>query len=72
MVNIEDRGPNVKGRIIEISPLTAEKIGIDREEGIGKVEIAPIAVQQPDGSVEPCAADSDANADKCPAGDRSK
>jgi len=72
VVNIEDRGPYVKGRIIDLSPSTAEKIGIDREEGIGKVEVAPIAVPQPDGSVKPGAAASDAKADKRPAGDRGK
>jgi len=64
VVNIEDRGPHVKGRIIDLSPSTAEKIGIDRKEGVGKVEVAPITVPQPDGSVKPGA--GDANADKRP------
>ncbi|HJV92510.1 MAG TPA: septal ring lytic transglycosylase RlpA family protein [Azonexus sp.] len=71
VVNIEDRGPHVKGRIIDLSPATAEKIGIDREEGIGKVEVAPIAVPQPDGSVKPGAA-SDPKKDKPPITDRGK
>lgn len=70
VVDIEDRGPYVKGRIIDLSPSTAEKIGIEREQGIGKVEVAPIAVPQPDGSVKPGAAASDAKEDKRPAGDR--
>lgn len=56
VVKIEDRGPFVKGRIIDLSPSTAEKIGIGREEGIGKVEVTPIAVPQPDGSIKPGAA----------------
>ena len=68
VVNIEDRGPYVKGRIIDLSPSTAEKIGIDRKEGIGTVEVAPIAVPQPDGSVKPGAAVTDATADKPPTG----
>lgn len=73
VVDIEDRGPYVKGRIIDLSPSTAKKIGIDREEGVGKVEVAPIAVPQPDGSVKPGAAARDATADRPPAGgDRSK
>jgi len=66
VVNIEDRGPYVKGRIIDLSPSTAEKIGIDRKEGVGKVEVAPIAVPQPDGSVKPGAAFRDAAPDKPP------
>ena len=70
VVNIEDRGPYVKGRIIDLSPSTAEKIGIDREEGIGQVEVAPITVPQPNGSVKPGAAASDAKADKRPTGNR--
>src|SRR6185369_13816867 len=70
VVNIEDRGPYVKGRIIDLSPATAEKIGIDREEGIGKVEVAPIAVPQPDGSVKPGAAAGDVKTDKQPTRDR--
>ncbi|HXE40963.1 MAG TPA: septal ring lytic transglycosylase RlpA family protein [Azonexus sp.] len=72
VVNIEDRGPYVKGRIIDLSPATAEKIGIDREEGIGKVEVAPIAVPQPDGSVKPGAAAGDVKTDKQPTRDRGK
>lgn len=55
-VTIQDRGPHVKGRIVDLSPATAEKIGIDREDGVAKVEVAPIAVPQPDGSVKPGAA----------------
>jgi len=72
VVKIEDRGPYVKGRIIDLSPSTAEKIGIGRKEGIGKVEVAPITVPQPDGNVKPGAAARDATADEPPAGDRSK
>lgn len=72
VVNIEDRGPYVKGRIIDLSPATAEKIGIGREEGVGKVEVTPITVPQPDGSVKPGAAASETKADKGPAGDRGK
>jgi rare lipoprotein A len=56
VVSIEDRGPYVKGRIVDLSPSTAKKIGIDKEEGVAKVEVAPITVPQPDGSVKPGAA----------------
>lgn len=56
VVSIEDRGPYVKGRIVDLSPSTAKKIGIDKEEGVAKVEVAPITVPQPDGSVKAGAA----------------
>ncbi|MED5619907.1 septal ring lytic transglycosylase RlpA family protein [Ideonella sp. BN130291] len=52
-VTIEDRGPHVKGRILDVSPATAARLGIDREEGVATVEVAPIAVPQPDGSIKP-------------------
>jgi rare lipoprotein A len=55
-VTIEDRGPYVKGRIIDVSPATAQQLGIDKEEGLAKVEVAPITVPQRDGSVKPGAA----------------
>ena len=59
-VVIEDRGPYVKGRIVDLSPATAERIGITPKQGIAKVEVAPIAVPQPDGSVKAGAAASEA------------
>lgn len=52
VVTIQDRGPYVKGRIVDLSPSTARKIGIDREEGVATVEVAPIAVPLPDGGVK--------------------
>jgi rare lipoprotein A len=53
VVSIEDRGPYVKGRIIDLSPGTARKIGITRHVGIAKVAVAPISVPLPDGGVGP-------------------
>lgn len=52
VVTIEDRGPYVAGRIVDLSPATAQEIGITRREGITKVEVAPISVPQPDGRVK--------------------
>ena len=46
-VTIRDRGPYVKGRIVDLSPSTARKIGIDRKEGVAKVEVVPIEVPAP-------------------------
>jgi rare lipoprotein A len=53
VVTIHDRGPHVRGRIVDLSPAAAEKIGLTAEEGIAPVEVAPIAVPLPDGSVKP-------------------
>ncbi len=44
VVTIRDRGPYVQGRIVDLSPATAEKVGIDRNEGISKVEVTPITM----------------------------
>lgn len=50
VVTIQDRGPYVTGRIVDLSPATAEKIGITQDEGIARVQVAPIAVPLPNGS----------------------
>jgi len=46
-VTIQDRGPYVKGRIVDLSPATADKIGITPKEGVAKVEVEPIALPPP-------------------------
>ncbi|MFL6663670.1 MAG: septal ring lytic transglycosylase RlpA family protein [Rhizobacter sp.] len=43
-VTIQDRGPYVKGRIVDLSPAAAADVGITHKEGIAKVEVAPITV----------------------------
>jgi len=63
VVTIQDRGPYVKGRIVDLSPSTAQSIGITRQNGVAEVEVAPIAVPQPDGSVKPGAAADERPAD---------
>ena len=52
IVTIRDRGPYVKGRIVDLSPATAKKIGLQRKQGITKVEVAPIAVPLGNGTVK--------------------
>ena len=52
VVTIQDRGPYVKGRIVDLSPATARDVGITPKDGVAPVEVAPIAVPQPDGSVK--------------------
>ncbi|MGH8317966.1 MAG: septal ring lytic transglycosylase RlpA family protein [Steroidobacteraceae bacterium] len=52
IIRIEDRGPYIKGRIVDLSPSTALKIGITRRIGVAKVVVAPIAVPLPNGQVK--------------------
>lgn len=59
VVLIQDRGPYVKGRIVDLSPATARTIGITRDEGVAKVKVAPILVPLPGGGTKPGAAAPD-------------
>jgi rare lipoprotein A len=52
VVTIQDRGPYVKGRIVDLSPSTAQKIGITQDNGVAKVKVAPISIPLPDGSTK--------------------
>jgi rare lipoprotein A len=51
VVEIKDRGPYVKGRIVDLSPSTARALGMLRQ-GVAPVEVVPLTVPQPDGSVK--------------------
>jgi len=52
VVTIQDRGPYVPGRIVDLSPATARQIGITPRQGVAPVVVAPIAVPQPDGRIK--------------------
>lgn len=52
VVTIEDRGPYIKGRIVDVSPSTAEKIGIDSKKGVARVSVEPIEVPLPNGEIK--------------------
>ena len=51
-VRVEDRGPQARGRVLDVSPKAAQQLDL-QHEGVAPVAIAPIAVPQPDGSVKP-------------------
>ena len=51
VVTIQDRGPYVDGRVVDLSPGTAAKIGLTPRKGVTKVVVAPITVPLPDGKV---------------------
>jgi rare lipoprotein A len=44
VVTIRDRGPHVPGRIVDLSPATAERLGLDRHEGVAKVAVTPLSL----------------------------
>ena len=52
IVQIQDRGPYVDGRIVDLSPAMARKIGLTRRLGVAPVKVAPILVPQPDGTTK--------------------
>ena len=52
VVTIQDRGPHVKGRIIDLSPSTARRIGLTRKAGVARVAVTPITVPLPDGRIK--------------------
>jgi rare lipoprotein A len=52
IVTIRDRGPYVRGRIVDLSPATARKIGLEQKKGLAKVEVAPMMVPLSDGTVK--------------------
>jgi rare lipoprotein A len=59
VITIADRGPYAKGRLVDLSPSIARKIGISRRKGLARVRVAPISVPLPDGEVKPGAAAND-------------
>jgi rare lipoprotein A len=52
VVKIEDRGPYVDGRLVDLSPGTAEEIGLTPRKGVTRVVVAPITVPLPGGKVK--------------------
>ncbi len=50
-ITVQDRGPYAGGRILDVSPKTAEELGMTKS-GTAPVIVAPIAVPQRDGSTK--------------------
>jgi rare lipoprotein A len=50
-VKVEDRGPYVKGRVVDLAPAVAEKLDMGKD-GVAPVEVKPVTVPQPDGAVK--------------------
>lgn len=51
-VTIQDRGPYVPGRIVDLSPAKAEEIGLSTRKGLARVEVTPLEIPQKDGTMK--------------------
>jgi rare lipoprotein A len=51
-VTVEDRGPFVDGRVLDVTPRVAKDIGLKPQKGVAPGIVAPVTVPQPDGSVK--------------------
>lgn len=50
-VQVEDRGPYIDGRVVDVTPKVANQLGM-LSRGVAPVVVKPIAVPQPDGAVK--------------------
>ena len=50
-VQVEDRGPYARGRVLDVSPKVAQSLNMGRA-GVAPVEVKPIAIPEPDGKVK--------------------
>ena len=50
-VKIQDRGPYVKGRVVDLAPKVAKQLDVT-QKGVVPVEVKPITLPQPDGGVK--------------------
>ncbi len=64
VVTIQDRGPYVQGRIVDLSPSTARRIGITKRMGIARVRVTPLAIPRPGPPVRLAAATPDSRASR--------
>jgi rare lipoprotein A len=50
-VKVEDRGPFIDGRVVDVTPKVATELGMTKR-GVVPVVVKPITVPQPDGDVK--------------------
>jgi rare lipoprotein A len=60
VVTVADRGPYVKGRVVDVTPKVADELDL-KKVGVAPVVVAPIAVPQPNGDVKLGAGAADAS-----------
>jgi rare lipoprotein A len=54
VVLIQDRGPYIKGRIVDVSPAVADKLGM-KQDGVVQVEVETLSVPAKDTGAKPVA-----------------
>jgi rare lipoprotein A len=52
VVSIQDRGPYIKGRIVDVSPAVADKLGM-KEDGVVPVKVETLSVPDKDTGSKP-------------------
>jgi rare lipoprotein A len=50
-VKVEDRGPYVKGRVVDVAPKVANQLDM-KSKGVPPVEVKPITLPEADGSIK--------------------
>ena len=60
VVTVADRGPYVKGRVVDLTPKVADELDL-KQVGVAPVVVAPIAVPQANGGVKLGAGAADAS-----------
>jgi rare lipoprotein A len=50
-VNVEDRGPYARGRVMDVSPAVADQLRL-KQQGTAASQVKPITVPQPDGQIK--------------------
>lgn len=48
VVTVRDRGPHVAGRIVDLSPASAQQVGIGHRQGVARVAVTPLNLPPPD------------------------
>lgn len=51
-VKVEDRGPFVSGRVVDLTPQAASKLGLTEKQGVAPVVVAPVVVPTKDGGAK--------------------
>jgi rare lipoprotein A len=59
-VTIQDRGPYVDGRVVDLAPKVANDLDM-KTKGVAPVEVKPVTVPEPDGGVKLGSGAADAN-----------
>jgi len=51
MVKVQDRGPHVAARVVDVTPKVADQLDM-KKAGVAPVVVAPVVVPQSDGTIK--------------------